>query len=62
MVEPHSSNFRVITTNFLGVRIFQKFTVLVCKYKQNYIFVLLGKGYIFILDIYCCCFIDMYTF
>ena len=30
MVGPHSSNFRVITTNFLGVRIFRKFTVL-CK-------------------------------
>ena len=28
MVEPHSSNFRVITTNILGVRIFRKFTVL----------------------------------
>ena len=27
MVEPHSSNFRVITTNFLGVGIFRKFTV-----------------------------------
>ena len=27
MVEPHSSNFRVITTNFLGVRIFRKFSV-----------------------------------
>ena len=27
MVEPHSSNFRVITTIFLGVRIFRKFTV-----------------------------------
>ena len=27
MVEPHSSNFRVITTNFWGVRIFRKFTV-----------------------------------
>ena len=27
MVEPHSSNFRVITTNSLGVRIFRKFTV-----------------------------------
>ena len=25
MVEPHSSNFRVITTNFWGVRIFRKF-------------------------------------
>ena len=30
MVEPHSSNFRVITTNFLGVRIFRKFTVWLC--------------------------------
>ena len=28
MVEPHSSNFRVITTNVLGVRIFGKFTVI----------------------------------
>ena len=28
IVEPHSLNFRVITTNFLGVRIFRKFTVL----------------------------------
>ena len=28
MVGAHSSNFRVITTNFLGVRIFRKFTVL----------------------------------
>ena len=27
MVEQHSSNFRVITTNSLGVRIFRKFTV-----------------------------------
>ena len=27
MVEPHYSNFRVITTNVLGVRIFRKFTV-----------------------------------
>ena len=27
MVEPQSSNFRVITTSFLGVRIFRKFTV-----------------------------------
>ena len=27
MVEPHSSNFRAITTNFWGVRIFRKFTV-----------------------------------
>ena len=28
MVEPHSSNFRVITTMFWDVRIFRKFTVL----------------------------------
>ena len=28
MVEPHSSNFRVITTNVLGVRIFRKFTII----------------------------------
>ena len=27
MVEPHSSKFRVITTNILGVRIFRKFTL-----------------------------------
>ena len=27
MIEPHSSNFRVITTNILDVRIFRKFTV-----------------------------------
>ena len=27
MVEPHSSNFRVNPTNFLGVRTFRKFTV-----------------------------------
>ena len=31
MVESHSSNFRVITTNILGVRIFRKFTG-VCMY------------------------------
>ena len=40
MVEPHSSNFRVITTNLLGVRIFRKFKVCV-KQVQN----LLGTGY-----------------
>ena len=32
MVESHSSNFRVITTNVLGVRIFRKFTVLYILY------------------------------
>ena len=31
MVESHSSNFRVIATNFLGVRIFRKFTVCPAK-------------------------------
>ena len=30
MVEPHSSNFKMITTNFLGVRIFRIFTVCMC--------------------------------
>ena len=30
MVEQHSSNFRVITTNVLGVRIFRKLTVNHC--------------------------------
>ena len=35
MVEPHSSNFRVITTNCLGVRIFRKFTVLDSKKKTE---------------------------
>ena len=34
MVEPHSSNFKVIATNSLGGRIFRKFTV--CKYA-NYL-------------------------
>ena len=34
MVEPHSSNFKVITTNFLGVRIFRKFTVLVYQIPE----------------------------
>ena len=29
MEEPHSTNFRVITSNFVGVRIFKKFTVCV---------------------------------
>ena len=32
MAEPHSSNFRVITTNFLGVRIVRKFTV--CQVEE----------------------------
>ena len=27
ILEPHSSNFRMITTNFLGAQIFRKFTV-----------------------------------
>ena len=33
MVQPHSSNFRVSTTNVLGVRIFRKFTVYVKQYN-----------------------------
>ena len=35
MVEPHSSNFRVITTNFLGVRIFRKFTVMILSFRMD---------------------------
>ena len=35
MVEPHSSNFRVITTIVLGVRIFKKFTVSCLCTKQS---------------------------
>ena len=34
VVEPHSSNFRVITTKFLGVRIFRKITVAI-RNKNN---------------------------
>ena len=37
MVEPHRSNFRVITTNFLGVRIFRKFTVGKDNYKLFFV-------------------------
>ena len=36
MVEPHSSNFRMITTNFLGVRIFRKFMVMHLQNAQNF--------------------------
>ena len=35
MAEPHSSNFRVITKNVLGVRIFRKFTVAMPHEKTN---------------------------
>ena len=36
MVEPHSSNFRVIITKFLGVRIFREFTVdAYSSFEQN---------------------------
>ena len=35
--EPHSSNFRVITTNFLGVRILRKFTVTVFFFYSSHI-------------------------
>ena len=34
MVEPHSSNFRAITTNCLGVQIFRKVTVYVFVIRQ----------------------------
>ena len=36
VVEPHSSNFRVITTNFLGVRIFRKFTVVILDFTVHF--------------------------
>ena len=35
MVEPYSSNFRVITTTVLGVRIFRKFTVGSLRYGRS---------------------------
>ena len=37
IVEPHSSNFRVITTYFLGVRIFRKFTVILVRRNKDII-------------------------
>ena len=37
MVELHTSNFRVITTNFLGVRIFRKFTVVCTNLWKPYV-------------------------
>ena len=36
MVEPHRSNFRVITTNILGVQIFRKFTVMLKPPRSNF--------------------------
>ena len=36
MVEPHSSNYRVITTNVLGVRIFRKFTVPMSRFSFQF--------------------------
>ena len=53
MVEPHSSNFRVITTNILGVRIFRKFTVYTRKKSQKVLLspikhMLLTNKYIFL--------------
>ena len=39
MVEPHSSNFRVITTNVLGVRIFRKFTVFSISNSQKCVYI-----------------------
>ena len=37
VVEPHSSNFRVITTNVLGVQIFRKFTIGILTSKDGLI-------------------------
>ena len=34
-VEPHGSNFRFITTNFLGVQISRKFMVITLKFEQG---------------------------
>ena len=42
MLEPHSSNFRVILTNFLGVRIFRKFTV---KTESQNTVIIHGENY-----------------
>ena len=42
MVEPHISNFRVITTNFLGVRIFRKFTIF--RTVRNHVYVIYYDG------------------
>ena len=45
MVEPHSSNFRVIITNFLGIWIFKKFTVkLPLYYKVHLLWIPNIKG------------------
>ena len=38
MVEPHSSNVRVITTNFWGVRIFRTFTVHYQRFTSKSLF------------------------
>ena len=35
IVKPRCSNFRMITTNFLGVRIFRKCTVLMCLVSRH---------------------------
>ena len=35
MVEPHSSNFSVIRTNFWGVRIFRKFMVTLAEHNEG---------------------------
>ena len=34
MVEPHSSNFRVITTKYLGVQIFRKLMVILLPFMK----------------------------
>ena len=45
MVEPHSSNFRVITTIFLGVQIFRNFTVVVIYNVPHMISVVVREGF-----------------
>ena len=49
MVEPHSSNFRVITTNFLCVRIFRKFTVIIFSFARK---IVLNQKYLATFEIH----------
>ena len=43
MVEPHSSNFRVIITNFLGVRVFRSFCLMPFAFR-------VGHAMLFVLE------------
>ena len=49
MVEPYSSNFRVITTNFLGVRIFRKFTVFIPMNIHEHVHVVMHNSFIIVI-------------